>query len=1096
MLATATVTVMFTDLVDSTALMSRVGETAAEALRREHFAVLRTAVDERGGREVKNLGDGLMVVFTSAADAVAAAVDIQRALARRNRRAVEPLLVRVGIALGDADVDGDDFFGVPVVQASRLCGQAAGGEVLCTDIVRALSGSRVDAAFDAVGELELKGLSEPVAASRVSWTTETDATVALPARLSAAVTDRFVGRTTEQERAAAAWKQATTAPQCRVVLVSGEPGIGKTTLTARLATGVQAEGAVVVYGRCDEDLGIPYQPWIEALTQLVAAASDELLTEHVADRGAHLARIVPAVARRAGVDAPTGDGGDSERYVLLGCVVDLLERASADTPVLLVLDDLHWADRQTVQVLKHVATSALQAPVMIVGTFRDTDIADGDPMSELLAAFHRVDTAERIALRGLDDTDLLDLLEQTAGHRMDDTGIALRDAVLAETDGNPFFVNEILRHLAETDAIYQDDNGRWVGDLDVRSAGLPVSVTEVVGRRVAALGADTHHLLTLASVIGRDFDVTTLAAAADVDELDVIDRCDQAVTAAVLQPTAIIDRYTFTHALIERTLYQSMSPARRARAHSGIAETIERLHSDDPTRISELAHHWNQAVQPTDTTKALHYAQLAGDRALDQLAPHDALHWYTRALELLGQQDHSSRREVELLIGLGTAQRLAGIAEHRQTLLDAAQLADQRNAPDLYVRAVLAGSRGWQSNTGNTDHERIATIERALELEGACDTPAKARLLVYAAVEQLYSAGLNERLALVEQATAIARQLGDRELLLWVLAYGCVSIRGRQTTEIRSTRLDEARSLLTDTSQPDARSTVSAEPVYVALDLGDMAAISDHLAQWRADVLAVAGPSPRWSASFMSATEPLIRGELADAEQLAEAALALGSESGQTDAFTIYGAQFANIRYHQGRLNELLPLMEEALRAAPELHSYRAAIGLAHALSGDHATAQRLLDAELSASFAVPDDENWLYTIGTWAQVAAEVGHVAAAERLHDDLSPFRGRFVHSLVVISGAVAMHLGQLEHLLGRWDDAERSFAEGDVLHRRLESPMLIADNHTHWAATLADRNAPGDRDRARTFAAGALDVAITGGYGNIEARVRRVLDQLDR
>ena len=266
---------------------------------------------------------------------------------RRNRRVVEPLVVRVGIALGDADIDDGDFFGVPVVQASRLCAKAAGGEVLCTDIVRMLTGSRVDATFETVGELDLKGLTEPVATSRVtSAAADADATVALPPRLAAAVTDRFVGRTAERERLTAAWKRSTSEAECRVVLVSGEPGIGKTTLTAQIAASVQADGAVVVYGRCDEDLGIPYQPWIEALTQLVTTVSDDVLQAHVADRGAHLARLVPTLARRTGVHPSVGEGGDSERFVLLGCVVDLLERAGGETPVLVVLDDLHWADRQ------------------------------------------------------------------------------------------------------------------------------------------------------------------------------------------------------------------------------------------------------------------------------------------------------------------------------------------------------------------------------------------------------------------------------------------------------------------------------------------------------------------------------------------------------------------------------------------------------------------------------------------------------------------------------------------------------------------------------------------------------------------------------
>ena len=209
----------------------------------------------------------------------------------------------------------------------------------------------------------------------------------------------------------------------------------------------------------------------------------------MAERGAHLARLVPELARRVAMEVPTATGGDAARFVLFGCVADLLERSGQESPVLVVLDDLHWADRPSVQLLRHVIGAEPSMRVGLLGTFRDSEVTAGHPVGELLAALHREQGVERIGLRGLTDLDLLDLLERIAGHAMTDDGVALRDAVLAETEGNPFFVVEILRHLAETGAIYQDADGRWTSDADLRTIGLPVSVKEVIGRRLAALGA-------------------------------------------------------------------------------------------------------------------------------------------------------------------------------------------------------------------------------------------------------------------------------------------------------------------------------------------------------------------------------------------------------------------------------------------------------------------------------------------------------------------------------------------------------------------------------------------------------------------------------
>jgi predicted ATPase len=255
--------------------------------------------------------------------------------------------------------------------------------------------------------------------------------------------------------------------------------------------------------------------------------------------------------------------------------------------------------------------------LFVIGTFRDSDVATDHPLADALASLHREAGVERLALRGLRDDELLTLLEATIRHATAEEGIALRDALSVETDRNPFFVGEMLRHLTETSAIVQDEHGRWLASSNLQTSGLPVSIREVIGRRVARLGAPTQTVLSLAAVIGRDFDVDVLAPVAELDQDTLIELCDHAVAAAVLTEADAPGRYTFAHALIEHALYDHLSPGRRGRTHRSVAETLEELCGDDPAeRIGELAYHWAHATQPPDAGKAIMYAQRAGDRAL------------------------------------------------------------------------------------------------------------------------------------------------------------------------------------------------------------------------------------------------------------------------------------------------------------------------------------------------------------------------------------------------------------------------------------------------------------------------------------------------
>ncbi|HEV8628500.1 MAG TPA: adenylate/guanylate cyclase domain-containing protein, partial [Acidimicrobiia bacterium] len=395
----STAIVLFTDLVGSTELRSRLGDDAAEALRHTHDGLIADAVEGHRGRLVKHLGDGVMATFAGASDALGAAVAIQQALDRHNRSGASgvPLEVRIGASAGDVAFEEADCFGTPVIEAARLCAAAGGGQILVTEIVRLLAGTGGGHRCTPVGALDLKGLPAPVPACEVAWEPLAEPSLPMPALLTGAGRI-FVGRDEELERLGRLWKDATSGER-RVAALAGEPGIGKTRLAVALAAAVRDLGGVVLAGRCDEDLGVPYQPFVEALRHYVTRAPERRLGRHPGE----LARLLPDLAQFVdGLPEPLRSDPETERYRLFDAVAAWLSDLSAEAPVLLVLDDLHWAAKPTLQLLRHVLRFSEPLRLLVVATYRDSDIGRGHPLGDLLAELRRDGQVERLALSGLD----------------------------------------------------------------------------------------------------------------------------------------------------------------------------------------------------------------------------------------------------------------------------------------------------------------------------------------------------------------------------------------------------------------------------------------------------------------------------------------------------------------------------------------------------------------------------------------------------------------------------------------------------------------------------------------------------------------------
>jgi DNA-binding SARP family transcriptional activator/tetratricopeptide (TPR) repeat protein len=948
---------------------------------------------------------------------------------------------------------------------------------------------------------ELTGPANRPAAAQSTTTDSTSmASVPLPSRLGIKPLTGLIGRESEKDALTDALKRVSAGQGREVVLITGEPGIGKSALAAELAQTAFEQGGCVLLGRCDEDVGAPYRPFQEALSHLVTHADEELVRTHVANHGEALACMVPALGRRLGeLPPPHTSDPDTERYLLCAAAVGLLEEASRQSPVVLVLDDLHWADKQSLQLLRHLVANTPSVRLLILGTYRDAELSASHPLNEALAGLHREPAGvSMIDVSGLEDTGVIAFMESAIGQELDHAGVGLAHQLYRETDGNPFFVAEILRNLSESGDVFLDaTTGRWTAKDAEESLTLPHSVRTVIGTRVARLGEEAMNVLSTASVIGRDFDLDVLAETTKVDEDDLIDLLEDAQRAAVVHELADSPgRYNFSHALVQHTLYEDLGATRRTRIHQAVGEAIERLcGGNNEARIGELARHFFLATRPIDSTKAISYAQRAGDVALVALAPDDAVHHFSQGLELIGLGVQVEPAvHIDLLLGLGSAQRQAGIAQFRTTLLEAARQARALSDTGRLAEAALANTRGWFSSLGEVDRDKVDVIEAALDALPVTDSPERARLLATLCAELTYESSLEHRLALADEAKAMARRLGDLATFLYVVC-GCSGANWVPLT-LATQLLDiaEALAVARDLDDPVGLFRAAILGYALAARAGQFVLAEERLAIARATARMLGQPSLLWTATFSDASYALLHGETEEAEQLATEALEMGTASGQPDAFALYGTQIMRTCGEQGRFGELVSVVASAADEHPSIPTYKAALAVALLESGDRNGARELVGRAAAESFSLPEDAAWLEGVIGYATVVIELHLSAEAEQLVELLAPFRDQIPHTTLIPYTPVATFLGGLASVLGRFEEGEAYFEEAAELNRRGQMKFAEAQTNMLWGRMLRTRNEPGDAARARGLLEHARDSAAARGYSLVERQATAELSKL--
>lgn len=808
----------------------------------------------------------------------------------------------------------------------------------------------------------------------------------------------------------------------RFVLVSGEVGIGKTTFVAEFARVVTATGAFVVqYGRCDEIVGVPYQPFPSIIDRIVEQLPDVDRSAHAARHGGDLTRLLPWRAAALGAPPTRASDERTTRHLLFDAVADVVRRASAVRPVVIAIDDIQWAEPGALHLLRHLGRHLGDAPVLLLLAMRQTGDAPPDHVRDAIAEYARLGL-QRIDLDGLGGDELADLvrarIESSEGLDVDEVAGAL----LRETAGHPLFADQLLGHWHRSDRLRFVDDAVHVSrpvDFDI-----PATLRDLVWARVQTLGHGAPETLRAAAVLGLEFDERVLADMPGVDAAGLSSLLDRAVAAGVLAESAAPARsMRFAHALVAAALEADLGTHTRRELHvAAYGATIAALGEAGIGGAPRLAYHARAGGLDAE---ALQWSTCAGDEAMADLAPDEAARWYDMALA--GARSLGAPDDVvaDLLVRLGGAQSHMGDPVATATIAEGARLAMAVGASDVAVRAAIEIDRGTFA-IGGTVGKQLEILEYALSDAAVVDTATRALLLALLAHRLIRTDDTERRIASATAALELARSTGDRTVFVAVAARVLQALWTPGSGQERMALARQALDAAADLDDPNIVFLVHFATYCAAICVADPEAATASLDRLHEVAAEVRDPQMRWAIGVLDAFVATMAGEFAESQQIIDVNFELGLQIGVPEAFQVFAGQSFVLGTYLGRHADLLPVVEQVLEAGGA--AVDLTFRLAHAIvccevGREQVAADLLHEAVRSERPTTPDDFMRTTELLGYAVLALELDDVAAARWLLPQIVDLSDEVSFNSSTSHGPISAYTGKLASLLGDVRAAER-------------------------------------------------------------------------